>query len=79
MKRFGRTEMDMTVHFDTNKESKRKTTYFRHLYKIQIDSTHLRFIFDLPCVFIFYKKSKFQQMIIVGLILPDEVVNWYLD
>jgi hypothetical protein len=71
--------MDMSVHFDTNKESKPKAIYFRHLYKIQINSTHLRFIFDLPSAFIFYNKSKFQQMIIVGLILPEEMANWYLE
>jgi hypothetical protein len=29
--------MDISVHFDTNKESKPNTIYFRHLCKIQMN------------------------------------------
>jgi hypothetical protein len=37
---------------------------------------HLRPTF---CIHILQKKSKFQQLIIVGLILPDEMADWYLE
>lgn len=59
--------MDISVPFDTNKESKPKAIYVCHLSKSRMNSTHLRLIFDLPSVFVFNKKSKFQQMLIVGM------------
>lgn len=65
--------------FYANKESRPKTTYVRHLRKSHMNNAHLRFIFDLSSILRFYKKSKLQQIKVVGMILPAETPNYYLE